>query len=68
MFWQFYLRSVAAGRISRLLEMLPEEREELRQVIEPRDWVYQWAAPSAALLVMVLWGAAAFVRVVLRLG
>lgn len=67
-FWQFYLRSIAADRIGRLLGMLPEEPEELRRVIEPRGWFHQWAAPGAALLVMVLWGAAAFIRVVLTLG
>jgi hypothetical protein len=66
-FWQFHLRSVAADGIRGLLRMLPEEPEELRRVMEPRGWFHQWAAPGVALLVMFLWGVAAFVRVVVGL-
>jgi hypothetical protein len=66
-FWQFRLRAIAAVRIDRLLRMLPPELQWLTQRGEG-EWFQRWAAPGTALLVMLLWGAAAFVRVVCGLG
>jgi hypothetical protein len=64
-FWQFHLRSMAADRIERLLGV-----PEFQWMVRPRGWEWfeRWAAPGAALFVMVLWAAAAFVRVVCGLG
>lgn len=63
-FWQFHLRFVAADQIERYLDDLDRARHR----IEPRaGWFERWAAPGTALLVMLLWAAGAFVRVVCTL-
>jgi hypothetical protein len=64
-YWQFRLRSMAADRIEGLLSRLGPEGPG---IAEPGGAFQRWAAPGAVLLVMFLWGAAAFVRVVCGIG